>query len=74
MKLIPMPPKKPVEVVEDEFSTDNLLKDALTRKLDMVIILGENEQGAFVSCSSLDVPQILYMLEAFKYSLLAGDI
>jgi len=73
MKIIPMPPKKVVEPVEDEFSADNLLKDALTKKLDMVIILGENEQGIFASCSSIDTAQILFMLESFKFGLLAGE-
>ena len=74
MKVIPLPPKKVVEPVENEFAPDKLLADALTRKLDMVIILGENEQGMYVSCSSLDAAQIVYMLEVFKLGLLTGDI
>jgi len=73
MKIVPMPPKKPVEVVEDEYSADNLLKDALTKKLSSVIILGENEQGVFASCSSIDTASIIFMLEAFKFGLLAGE-
>jgi len=73
MKVIPLPPKKVVEPVEDEFSADNLLKDALTKKLSTVIILGENDEGIFASCSSLDSAQIIFMLEAFKFGLLAGE-
>lgn len=53
---------------------EKILQGALARKLDTVLVLGWTEAGEmYASCSSGDIPEVLFLLEKFKMELLRDE-
>jgi hypothetical protein len=53
---------------------ERVLKAALEADLNMALVLGWTEDGAmYASCSSGNIPEVLFLLEKFKQEILKDE-
>jgi hypothetical protein len=58
----------------DSFAPKALLTEAAESDLEVVLILGEGPEGAYIASSTTDIGRMLLLVEAFKFDLLAGSL